>query len=85
MQVIWKTILKVAEHQEIIVPAQSELLTVREQYDKPCLWFKCDPALPKVTRQIQMVGTGHEHESIGKYIGTFFMHDGDLVFHVFEV
>ena len=39
----------------------------------------------KELRTFSIYGTGHQHESIsGEYVGTFQLHGGALVYHVFE-
>ena len=81
---IWKTVLKPADVQDLIVPEGAELLTARDLYGELCVWFKCDPNRPPTTRQVAIVGTGHQAPEDGRYLGTGFIHGGALVFHIFE-
>ena len=80
---IWKYVL---EPETIIeMPIGAEILTVQEQYGRCCLWALVDPSANKVKRKFLVYGTGHPiTEENGKYIGTFQLHNGRLVFHVFE-
>lgn len=83
---IWKTALKVADVQDIEVPAGAEMLCARDQYEEVVVWYRCDPDQPKESRRIAIVGTGHNAPTAeqGRYIGTAFLLGGQLVFHVFE-
>lgn len=81
---IWKTVLKVADVQDIDVPENAELLTARDQLEQMCVWFKCDPSNPTTKRRIAIVGTGHAAPEGARYVGTGFLHGGQLVLHVFE-
>lgn len=86
MQTIWKTVLEVTDEQEIEVPSGAEFLTARDQMEAICVWFRCDPDKPKSKRQISIRGTGHKAPARdeSRYLGTAFLHGGQLVFHVFE-
>lgn len=82
---VWKFGLSVG-HQEIEMPADSELLSVQVQNGLPCLWAVVDPSAPKAMVRFRVHGTGHPlEEDIDEWIwlGTFQMHGGGLVFHVF--
>ena len=81
---VWKAILKPADVQEIDVPEHAEILTARDQHEQLCVWFKCNPNNPVTKRTIAIVGTGHPAPGGGRYVGTGFLHGGQLVFHVFE-
>lgn len=68
------------------MPVGAEILCVQMQRDKPCLWAEVEPFNPIEKRSFMIVGTGHEIEfTNGKYIGTFQMHGGGLVFHLYEL
>jgi hypothetical protein len=81
---VWKTILRIANVQDIEVPKDAELLTARDQHEQICVWFKCNPANPTTKRRIAMVGTGHPVPEGARYVGTGFLDGGQLVVHVFE-
>lgn len=80
---IWKVVLRPTGIQQIEVPAGAELLCAREQYGEICVWYRCDPSGAKESREIAVVGTGHESPD-GRYLGTASLLDGRLIFHVFE-
>jgi len=89
IKTIWKYPLKATDSQNISMPKGSQILTVQTQFDVPCLWALVDPAEKNTeARLIETFGTGHDlHYDMGasrEYIGTFQLHEGQLVFHVFE-
>ena len=81
---IWKAILKPVDVQDIEVPEGAELLTARDQFEQLCIWFTCDPEKQMTKRRIAICGTGHAAPQDARYVGTGFLHGGQLVFHVFE-
>jgi len=85
MNSIWKYPLQVTDEQTIDVPEGSEALSVQVQNGTPCLWVRVDPAALKVPRKIITHGTGHHvPATTGRYIGTYQIEGGALVFHVFD-
>jgi hypothetical protein len=82
---VWKTPLKIDHLQTIEVPEGAEFLCAAAQDGTPTLWYTCNPAHKREFRTIMMVGTGHVMMDEGKYIGTVFLNNGTLVFHIFEV
>lgn len=81
---IWKFPIELFERQEIRMPAGAQLLDVRLQFDVPVLWALVDPGAEMVSRSIFTAGTGMQTSPGGRYVGTFQMHGGGLVFHVFD-
>lgn len=83
---VWKFPLKVTDVQEIEIPYAAELLDAQIQKDQLCLWALCNVNNDSVKRKIFIKGTGHkiDFSEVGKYVATFQMHDGNLVFHVFD-
>lgn len=85
---IWKYELQTTGSQAIEMPIGAEILTVQTQNDIPCLWALVHPKESKEMRFIDVYGTGHNvpfgMQEIKKYIGTYQLHGGTLVFHVFE-
>ena len=81
---IWKWF--VGPNETVVsIPIGAEILTVQEQYGEPKLWALVDPSAEKEERKFVVYGTGHPvKENPGKYINTFQMNGGTLVFHVFE-
>lgn len=92
IKTIWKYGLKVADEQTVKLPKGAQILTAQNQGDglSPCLWALVDPEKQSVTepRIIETFGTGHEIDDappvMRSYIGTYQLHGGALVFHVFE-
>lgn len=92
MRVIYKYRLAVTDTQTISMPAGAKLLTVQVQSgnsaqgDHPYLWALVETVAPLEDRTFITVGTGHpvSDDSLN-YLGTYQLHDGRLVFHVFEL
>jgi hypothetical protein len=84
VKTIWKYQIKTTDLQSIEMPEGAEVLCVQLQAGSPCLWVLVDPRQPSVARQFRVHGTGHPVESVGRYVGTYQLHGGALVFHVFE-
>ena len=69
----------------IRVPVDAEILCVGVQNGEPQMWVKLDTKKELAPRRIYVFGTGHDVPDISmKYVGTFFLQAGSLVFHVFE-
>lgn len=86
---IYKYPLLVTDYQEVLMPIASEILTIQIQDENACLWALVDPKETIVEyRSIEIFGTGHPiHYDMGvsrKYISTFQLQGGNLVFHAFE-
>lgn len=81
---IWKATLEVMNEQIIKVPKGAKFLCVMQQHGLACLWFRCDPDSEPEPRKIIMRGTGHEDVPVEGYLGSFMLHGGLLVFHVFD-
>lgn len=85
MKTIYKYPLRIADEQEIYMPDGAIPLSVQMQGDHACLWVLVDPDRSQCKRRILIHGTGHSIEEDGiKYIATFQMSVGALVFHAFE-
>lgn len=86
-QSIWKQKLVATDLQTIALPKGAKILCVQEQHGDACIWFT-NPNLHSTEteeRTFRIIGTGHVHESIPeKYIGTFQLQEGKLIFHLFE-
>lgn len=83
---IWKWTLQVVDLQSLPIPDGAKLLTVQAQGDMPQLWALVDEKAPIVHRNVASYGTGHPMPDgdPGAYVGTYQIHGGALVFHVFE-
>jgi len=83
-QTVYKYPFQIADEVILGIPSDAQLLTVQMQNGQPCLWALVDPGNEIERRRLLVRGTGHDAEEIGRYISTFQMHGGALVFHVFE-
>ncbi len=73
----------------IFLPKGAEVLTIQIQGETPCLWALVDPYAKQESRSFHIAGTGHPIHSPAngwewKFIDTFQLRGGGLVFHVFE-
>lgn len=87
-KVIWKFDIDVDDFQEISMPLNAEILCVQSQFGKPKIWAIVNPDAIKIKRVFWLAGTGHDLPEVTckrKYIGTFQMLGGMLVYHLFEV
>lgn len=87
MWIIHKQRLEITDRQAILMPKGAEILSVANQLESVCIWYKCDPDAEKVSRRFAVVGTGHliDDRYHYKFIGTVLTHGGMLVWHVFEL
>jgi len=83
MKTIWKYSLEVGSN-TIRMHDDAEVLCVREQDGKPCIWVLVDDDNGIVDRSFLVVGTGQEFNVLDRedYLGTAFC--GPFVWHVFE-
>lgn len=84
MQTIWKYPVVLDDEFELRMPAGARLLTVQVQQGKPVLWALVNPDVPQKTRRFRLYGTGQPlPDAPGEYVGSFQVHGGALVFHLF--
>ena len=81
---IWKFPLEVQGEQVVSMPRGAKILTVQVQGTEVCLWALVDPDKGREERRFAIVGTGHDYDGDGKYIGTIQLSSGRLIFHIFE-
>lgn len=84
---IWKYALSTTDHQEVQMPAGAQILCLQVQLGIPCLWAVVDETAPTRTRLIRIYGMGHfmDERHPGKFIGTYQLNGGSLVFHAFDL
>lgn len=83
--VIWKHQLAMTSAlQEVMLPKGAEIVYVREQNNKMCFWYLCDPDTHKVPRYFWVVGTGDRVAANTKYRGSVSLDEGRFIFHVLE-
>lgn len=88
MKTIYKYQLQTVDEQSIPMPYGAEVLCVQVQFNNPVLYAIIDTEeKTKIYKSFIISGTGHELPSLSdkKYIGTYQLFNGNLVFHVFEV
>jgi len=84
-ETIWKFPVSLVGHQTIEVPCDAVPLCVQVQHEVVCIWYRVSPDAPAQFRSIYIHETGHDlSPNARKYIGTFQIRGGRLVFHVFE-
>lgn len=86
MKQIYKYPLEVVDAQTIILPRGAVLLDVQVQHNQPQLWALVDDS-PGETLTVRTVGTGHPCNDVSdlnmRYLSTYQLEEGQLVFHVF--
>lgn len=83
---IFKYQLDTTDIQQIEMPQGAEILCLHTQNVTPCIWALVNPDAPVSKRTFEIFGTGHNiPEANRKYIGTYQLRSGDLVFHCFEL
>lgn len=91
---IYKYALDIVDLQTVEMHRLAKILCIQTQKGIPCLWAEVDPEQPTERRFIRMYGTGQPHvqddpyipEEYGsKYLGTYQVMKGNIVFHVYEV
>lgn len=89
MRSVFKYPLGVADEQFVSMPDGAQILHFAEQHGTFCLWALLDPDAPTTgLRRVRIAGTGHEIKTDPdklRFIGSTLMHDGNFVFHAFEV
>ena len=83
--VIYKYALQTIDEQELTMPVGAKVLCVQVQDGEPYLWALVDTRRPHESRTVLTCGTGnptlltpnHTH------VGTYQLHGGALVYHVF--
>jgi hypothetical protein len=85
MKRIYKYPIPVNDQITLELPKGSEILTIQMQKSEPFIWVLVDIDQLKEERYFYLYGTGMKVKPGLKYIGTFQMLNGGLVFHLFEV
>jgi hypothetical protein len=85
MRVIWKFNFETKDEISVSMPKDAKILSLQTQNEIPCMWALVDPTAPKEERKFTIFGTGHHiADVLGEFVGTYQLHGGRLVFHVFE-
>lgn len=85
MKTIWKYDLEPACLIEM--PIGAKVLSIHQQKGQICLWALVDPEADYEVRHFVFHGTGHHINEKGplNFVGTAQFHEGEFMFHVFEV
>ena len=84
---IWKWTLQVTDLQAVQMPRGATVLSVQLQHGMPQVWALVDETAPQEPFTFAAYGTGNpmpEVVDFGRFVGTYQLDDGALVFHVFE-
>ena len=81
---IWKFPVAVGRRTQLM-PTGAEILSVQVQRGAPQMWALVDTHKPSEAREFAVYGTGQPvPKDPGRFIDTFQVADGDLIFHIFE-
>jgi hypothetical protein len=88
VKAIWKYPLPIEDDFFLALPKGAVVLSVQIQGSQPCIWVLIEHAQghgPTEKRHFMLYGTGHpiRHEGEWTFVGTFQLHGGSLVFHLF--
>jgi hypothetical protein len=86
MKTIWKFPFPITDEVKIEMPENAWILGVQVQRECPCIWALVDTKAEMKPRSFRVFGTGQPIDTGIDYdfIGTFQIHGGALVFHLFE-
>ena len=85
MKRVFKYPLSIAGETTIEMPKGANVLTIQVQRREPYIWAMVEDDAPMEARAFCVRGTGHTFNGReGRYVGSFQLLDGDLVFHLFE-
>jgi hypothetical protein len=83
---VWKYPIPIADEFVLRMPRDAELLFVATQDEQGCLWARVitDDRVRLEDRRFHLRGTGHLIDLDSKYVGSFILRGGAIVFHLFE-
>lgn len=87
MKTIWKYELAITDDQYVDMPIGAKPLSVDIQNGVPCMWVEVDSEKTPAQVHIMTVGTGYpvSHPKTSRFIGTYQLHGGSFVGHVYVV
>lgn len=84
---IWKFAVQPEDSFKVTMPKGAKVLSVATQHGAPMMWALVDADAAPVERRVHVFGTGHAVPASvamgSEFAGTFQLHGGALVFHVF--
>jgi hypothetical protein len=83
---VWKFPIPIEDEFALRMPRDAELLFVATQNEQGCLWARVitDDRVGTVERRFLLRGTGHDVDRDCKYVGSFMLRGGAIIFHLFE-
>lgn len=81
---VWKFEIVLTDEFTLSMPKFAKPLYVAVQDGKPCLWALVDPGAEREDRTFYVHGTGHPVPAAREHIGSFMLHDGAFVGHLFQ-
>jgi hypothetical protein len=86
VNVVYKYAIPIKELFELEMPQGAKILDLQLQFGEPVIWAAVDPSQPMVKRKFGLLGTGGAvNFKLPKHVGTFQMHGGSTVLHLFEL
>lgn len=87
MKKIFKYPIPIQDHFAVQMPIGAKVLCVQVQHGNPYIWVIVDERMPITPYQFRLRGTGHNCTDCdeSRYVGTFQLNDGYLIFHLFGV
>jgi len=84
---IFKYELQIKDLNKVIMKKGAEVLSIQTQNEIACIWALVDPYEIDENRFFEIFGTGNivPQNSFRKFIGTFQLSGGLLVYHCFEL
>ena len=86
---IWKFGFSPSNEISITMPKGAEILTLQTVGNNPFIWAFVNSEAENEKRHFKMYGTGHiiqiKENTMERYIGTYQLYEGTLVFHLWEV
>lgn len=87
MKRIFKYELGISNEITLKMPKYAQIIAFQAQRDVPCIWAIVNTDNELVARYFVIHGTGHEIKFLDDktYMGTCQTHNGNLVWHLFEL
>ena len=84
---IFKYQLETTDVQQLEMPQGAEILCIQTQNGIPCIWALVEPNATVTKRAFEIFGTNCNvpENAKRKYVGTYQLNNGGLVFHCFEL
>jgi hypothetical protein len=81
---VWKFEIPIQDRFELQMPAGAEIVHVEVQAGNACLWALVEPERGAELRVFYLRGTGRRVEPGLRHLGSFLLHRGEFVGHLFE-